>query len=53
MSEQILRKKTAPQYNSNSLNCENHNVPNNSRYRFAAITKNKRKMQLNKNFKNM
>ena len=40
MCEQILRKKTAPQYNSNSLNCKkNHDVPNNSRYRFAAINK--------------
>ena len=24
MSEQILKKKTAPQYNSNSLNCKKH-----------------------------
>ena len=40
MCEQILKKKTAPQYNSNSLNCKkNHDVPNNSRYRFAAINK--------------
>ena len=37
MCEQLLKKKTAPQYNSNSLNCKKHNVPNNSRYRFAAI----------------
>ena len=29
MCEQILKKKTAPQYNSNSLNCKKH--PNNSR----------------------
>ena len=36
MCEQIL-KKTAPQYNSNSLNCKNHDVANNSRYRFAAL----------------
>ena len=35
---QIL-KKTVPQYKSNSLNCKNHDVPNNSRYRFAAIKK--------------
>ena len=37
MCEQIFKKKTAPQYNSNSLNCKKHYVPNNSRYRFAAI----------------
>ena len=24
MCEQILKKKTAPQYNSNSLNCKKH-----------------------------
>ena len=41
MCEQILKKKTPPQYNSNSLNCKkNHDVPNNSRYRFAATNKN-------------
>ena len=40
-----IKKRTGPQYNSNSLNCKNslnyknHNVPNNSRYRFAAINK--------------
>ena len=35
--EQIL-KKTAHQYNSNPLSCKkNNDVPNNSRYRFAAI----------------
>ena len=42
MCEQILKKKTAPQYNSSSLNCKKHDVPNNSRYRFAAINKQKR-----------
>ena len=26
MSEQILKKKTAPQYNSNSLNCKNRSA---------------------------
>ena len=26
MSEQILKKKTAPQYNSNSLNCKNRST---------------------------
>ena len=26
MCEQILKKKTAPQYNSNSLNCKNRNA---------------------------
>ena len=40
MCEQIFKKKTAPQYNSNSLKCKkNHDVPNNCRYRLAAITK--------------
>ena len=57
MCEQILKKKTAPQYNSNSLNCEkprenqyssssrkkNHEKANNSpSYRCAAINKIKR-----------
>ena len=28
--EQILKKKTAPQYNSNSLNCKNQEKANNS-----------------------
>ena len=37
MCEQIL-KKTAPQYNSNSLNCKNQEKANNSpSYRCAAI----------------
>ena len=36
MCKQILKKDSAP-INSNSLNCKNHDVPNNSRYRFAAI----------------
>ena len=40
MCEQIL-KKIAPQYNSNSLNSKKYDVPNNSRYRFAAIKKKK------------
>ena len=30
MCEQILKKKTAPQYNSNSLNCKNQEKANNS-----------------------
>ena len=39
MCEQIFNT-TVPQYNSNSLNCKkNHDVLNNSRYRFAAIKK--------------
>ena len=52
MCEQILKKRqrpntiqilwivknTAHQYNSNSLNCKKHDVPHNSRYRFAAIS---------------
>ena len=39
MCEQILKKKTAPQYNSNSLNCKkNQEKANNSpSYRCAAI----------------
>ena len=38
MCEQILKKKTAPQYNSNSLNCKNQEKANNSpRYCCAAI----------------
>ena len=38
MWEQILKKKTAPQYNSNSLNCKKQETANNSlSYRFAAI----------------
>ena len=42
MCEQILKKKTAPQYNSNSLNCKKQEKANNSpSYRCAAI-KNKR-----------
>ena len=41
MFEQILKKKTAPQYNSNSLNCKkNQEKANNSpSYRCAAIKK--------------
>ena len=41
MCEQILKKKTAPQYNSNSLNCKkNQEKANNSpSYRCAAIKK--------------
>ena len=40
MCEQILKKKTAPQYNSNSLNCKNQEKANNSpSYRCAAINK--------------
>ena len=35
MCEQILKKKQRP-----SLNCKKHFVPNNSRYRFAAINHN-------------
>ena len=38
MCEQIIKKKTAPQYNSNSLNCKNQEKANNSpSYRCAAI----------------
>ena len=38
MCEQILKKKTAPQYNSNSLNCKKQEKANNSpSYRCAAI----------------
>ena len=38
MCEQILKKKTAPQYNSNSLNCKKLEKANNSPgYRCAAI----------------
>ena len=38
MCEQIFKKKTAPQYNSSSLNCTNQQKANNSlSYRFAAI----------------
>ena len=33
MCEQILKKKTAPQYNSNSLNCKKGERLNNSRLR--------------------
>ena len=33
MCEQILKKKTAPQYNSNSLNCKKKYERNNSRLR--------------------
>ena len=41
MSEQILKKKTAPQYNSNSLNCKKQEKTNNSpSCRCAAIDKN-------------
>ena len=42
MCEQILKKKTAPQYNSNSLNCKkNQEKANNSpSYRCAAIKNN-------------
>ena len=40
MCEQILKKKTAPQYNSNSLNCKNQEKANNGlSYHFAAIKK--------------
>ena len=42
MCEQTLKKKkkTAPQYNSNSLNCKNQEKANNSlSYRCAAIKK--------------
>ena len=40
MCEQILKKKTAPQYTSNSLNCKNQEKANNSpSYRCAAIKK--------------
>ena len=40
MCEQILKKKTAPQYNSNSLNCKKQEKANNSpSYRCAAIKK--------------
>ena len=46
MCEQILKKETAPQYNPNSLNCKNHDVPNNSRDRFAAISQTKCQNQL-------
>ena len=43
MCDRSLKKETAPQYNSNSLNCKkNHDVPNNNRYRFAAINEGKR-----------
>ena len=35
MCEQILKKKTAPQYNSNSLNCKK---PRASQYIFAQLT---------------
>ena len=38
MCEQIFKKRQRPN-NSNSLNCKNDDVPNNSRYRFAAIKK--------------
>ena len=35
-----LKKRTAPQYNSNSLNCKNQEKANNSpSYRWAAINK--------------
>ena len=37
--EQIFKKRL-PQYNSNALTCKkNHDIPNNSRYRFTAINK--------------
>ena len=39
MCEQIL-KKTAPQYNSNALNCKKQDVPKNSSYRFATNNQN-------------
>ena len=35
MCEQILKKKTAPQYNSNSLNCKKPRAP---QYSFAQLT---------------
>ena len=41
MCEQILKKKTAPQYNSNSLNCKKkqEKANNSPSYRCAAINK--------------
>ena len=35
MCEQILKKKTAPQYNSNSLNCKKPRAP---QYSYAQLT---------------
>ena len=37
MCEQTLKKKTAPQYNSNSLNCNKEKANNSPSYRSAAI----------------
>ena len=46
MCEQILKKKTAPQYNSNSLNCKKKYERNNSRLRrWGRLINNKTKLE--------
>ena len=46
MCEQILKKKTAPQYNSNSLNCKNQEHRNIATLSLQLRSYNKPRMQL-------